>query len=285
MDRGQIIFLSFATLLLLIQTIKGWRLGLIRQLVRFGALAASYLCAFLFGGLAVPFLRPLGYPDIVLQCLGGTGVALGVYLFISIVGGILFKRTAHQDVGMVWFFYGITGAALGFAFGLVLVFLAADAVRLLGGMAEAKFVAAPAPTRKSSTFHSITPSKTDGPAWLGELVGVKKYLEKGVTGEILQTLDPMPKKVYVVSAQIGRMAADPQSVERFLSYPGAQELTTSPEITALRQDPEILSALRDQHYLLLLKNPKLVALANDPKVAAKFKRFDVEKALSYALAK
>jgi len=89
----------------------------------------------------------------------------------------------------------------------------------------------------------------------------------------------------VVSAQIGRMAADPQSVERFLSYPGAQELTTSPEITALRQDPEILSALRDQHYLLLLKNPKLVALANDPKVAAKFKRFDVEKALSYALAK
>ena len=236
--------------------------------------------------MAVPFLRPLGYPDFILQCLGGMIVAMGVYLFISLIGGILFKRTAHQDVGLVWFFYGITGAALGFAFGLVLVLFVVDAVRLLGGMAEAKFTAAaPAPTPKPSVFHSIHPSKTDCPVWLGELVGVKKYLEKGVAGEILQTLDPVPKRVYVMSAQVGRMVSNPQSVERFLSYPGAQELTALPEITALRQDPDILNALRDRHYEMLLKNPKLVALANDPKIAAKLKRFDVEKALAYALAK
>lgn len=285
MDHGQIIFLSLAALLLLIQTVKGWRLGFVRQLVRFGALAAGYVSAFLFGGLAVPFLRPLGYPDLILQCLGGAGVALGVYLFISLIGGILFKRTAHQDVGLVWFFYGITGAALGFAFGLVLVLFAADAVRLLGGIAEAKIAAvAPAPTPKPSVFRSMPAKKPEG-TLLGGLVDVKQYLEKGVTGDILKTIDPVPKKVYAMGAQIGRMVSDPQSVERFLSYPGAQELTTLPEITALRQDPEILSALRDRNYLQLLKNPKLVALVNDPKVAAKFKHFDVEKALNYAVTK
>jgi len=285
MDHGQIIFLSVAALLLLIQTVKGWRLGFVRQLVRFGALAASYVSAFLFGGLAVPFLRPLGYPDFILQGLGGAGIALGVYLFISVIGGILFKRTAHQDVGLVWFFYGITGAALGFAFGLVLVLFAADVVRFMGGMAEAKLAAvAPAPTPKPSIFHSMPTKKPEG-SFMSGLVDTKQYLEKGVTGEILKTIDPVPKKVYVISAQIGRMAADPQSVERFLDYPGAQELTTLPEITALRQDPDILNALRDRNYLQLLKNPKLVALTNDPKVAAKFKHFDVEKALAYALSK
>jgi hypothetical protein len=291
MDRGQIIFLSFAALLLLIQTIKGWRLGLVRQIVRFGALAAAYMSAFLFGSAAVPFLRPLGYPDFILQGLGGMAIALAVFLFISLVGGILFKRTAHQNLGLVWFFYGITGAALGLAFGLVLVFLAADAVRLLGGMAEARFAAAATTaTLKPPIIHPINTPKstgpaTDGPVWLRELVGIKKYLEKGMAGEILQTVDPVPKKAYVVTAQIGRMVAAPQSVERFLSYPGAQELTILPEITALRQDPEILRALRDGNYLSLLKNPKLVAVANDPKIAAKFKRFEVEKALAYALAK
>lgn len=286
MDHGQIIFLSFAALLLLIQTVKGWRLGFVRQLVRFGALAAAYVSAFLFGGMAVPFLRPLGYPDFILQGLGGAGVALGVYLFISLIGGILFKRTAHQDVGLVWFFYGVTGAALGFAFGLVLLFFAADAVRLLGSMAEAK-VAAPAVAAPKPSIFRPMPSaapKSDT-TWVGGLVDIKRYLEKGVTGEILQTLDPLPKKVYVMSAQIGRMVSDPQAIERFLSYPGAQELTTLPEITALRQDPAILSALRDRQYVSLLKNPKLVAIANDPKIAAKFKHFDVEKALTYALAK
>lgn len=287
MDRGQIIFLSIAAVILLVQTIKGWRLGLVRQLVRFGALAAAYTGALLFGGMTVPFLRPLGYPDLVLQGLGGAALALAIYFFITLIGAILFKRTAHQNFGVVWFFYGLTGAALGLAFGLALVFVAADAVRLLGGMAEARLAAAPAPTppTASPVFRSIHTAKPGRPTVLGELAGVKQYLERGVAGEILKTVDPVPQKVYTVAAQIGRMAADPQAAERFLAYPGAQELAMLPEIAALRQDPEIVAALRDGRYLALLKNPKIVAAANDPQIAAKFRRFDVEKALQYAVAK
>jgi uncharacterized membrane protein required for colicin V production len=274
MDRGQILFLSFAALIIVYQMIKGWRLGLVRQLVRFGALAAAYTVAYLGSRATVPFLRPLGYPDFILQCFGGAILGLLTFVAICVVGGILFKRTAHQDVGLVWFLYGATGALLGIAFGLVLTLAAADFIRLTGSLAE--------PPRNNASAHASPASKGESPLVAG-LAEMKKSIESGVPGEVLQTLDPVPKKVYVVTSKIGRMASDTEAAERFLSYPGARELAERPEIVALRDDPEILRALRDHQYLLLLKNEKIVKAANDPKIAALLKRFDLEKALDYAL--
>jgi len=266
MDRGQIIFLSVAGVVILYQVIKGWRLGVVRQIVRFAALAAAYLAAFWSSGTAALFLKPLGYPNFVLQCLGGTLVGLVVYLFLCLIGGILFKRTAHQDVGLVWFLYGITGALIGAAFGLVLMFFVADAVRLLGSIAQADT------------------AKSEHPVNTG-LIELKKSLENGVSGEVLKTLDPVPKNAYSIAEKLGRTVSDSQAVERFLNYPGATELAARSDIQALLKDPDILQDLRARHYLPLLKNEKIVRIANDPKTAALIKQFDLEKALDYAVGK
>ncbi len=268
MERGQLLFLACAAVIVLYQILKGWRLGLVRQIVRFSALAASYLAAVWGASLTVPFLRPLGYPDFLLRILGGAGLALAVYLFLCLIGGILFKRTSHQSVALVWFIYGITGALLGALFGLVVTLFAADAIRLLGNLAQA----------------GATQPKTQSMFNAG-LVGWKGSLENGVPGEVLRTIDPIPRKVYTLTSKVGQTAANPAAVERFLNFPGAMQLAAQPEIEALRNDPEILAALRDHRYLPLLKNGKIVQAANSPKVAALLRQFDLEKALDHALAK
>ena len=273
MDRGQIILLSFAAVIVGYQAIKGWRLGLVRQTVRFGALAAAYATAFFGGAYAVPFLRPLGYHDFVLRCLGGAALGLLAFLFICLVGGILFKRTAHQDVGLVWFIYGTTGALLGIVFGLVVVLFFADTVRLLGSVAAARSAPVTSAKPKAGTPVDST------------LVELKRTIEKSLPGEVLQTIDPVPKKAYIIAGKVGRLGADPEAAMRFLSFPGARELAEQPEIQALRDDPEILRSVRDGHWLLLLKNEKIVKAANNPEIAKRIQKFDLEKALDHALKK
>lgn len=273
MDRGQLIFLSLAALFILYQVIRGWRLGLVRQIVRFGAVVAAYLVGIWGGRWLVPFLRPIGYPDFVLQFLGGVCLGIIVYLAVCVLGGILFKRTVHQSLGLVWFVYGFTGALIGLGFGLAMTLLAADAIRLLGGLVEGA-LAAP------QSVHA----KADNPVYL-TLAGMKQSLERGVTGEVLQTLDPAPRKLYVTTSKMGRVIADPEAIDRFFSDPGAKELATRPEVKALREDPEIFHSLRDHQYLPLLKNAKVIKVANDPNVAALLKKFELEKALDRALAK
>lgn len=265
-DNGQMLFFAFAAAIVLFQIFKGWRLGLVRQIVRFSALAAAYIAAIWGGAMTVPFLRPLGYPDLLLRLAGGAGLGLGVYLVICIFGGILFKRTAHQDVALVWFFYGATGALMGALFGLVLTVAAADAVRLLGSLAQAS-------NPKTRTMFNAG------------LVNWMRSIESGSVGEVLRTVDPVPRRVYAIAGKVGQTAADPEAAARFLAFSGAAEMARQPEIQALRDDPEIAAALKDRCYLALLKNPKVVRAANSPEVAAQFRQFDLEKALDKALAK
>ncbi len=54
----QAVFVSFAVILLLFEVVRGWRLGLMRQLARVAALVAAYVAAFFGGRLLVPILRP-----------------------------------------------------------------------------------------------------------------------------------------------------------------------------------------------------------------------------------
>ena len=289
MDRTQMILLGFATLVVGYQAIKGWRLGLVRQIVRFGALAAAYVAGYFWSSITVPFLRPLGYPDFILHAIGGAGLGLLAFLLICFVGGVLFKRTAHQDMGVVWFFYGATGALMGVVFGLLVVLFFADAIRLLGGIAEAQARFATVSAKQENTAAAATKKSTtakkrnlDSPV-PALLIEAKESLDKSLPGEILQTIDPIPKKTYAIADKMGRVLADPEAAVRFLSFPGARELAEQPEILALRDDPKILKTLQSGHYMQLLKNEKIVKVANDPKIAAMIQKFDLEKALDQAV--
>src|SRR6266446_2614522 len=76
----QTIFISFALILIAWQVVRGWRLGVVRQLVRLLALGSAYAVALFGGRMLLPFLRPLlGVPDLFISIVAGAVLALVVY--------------------------------------------------------------------------------------------------------------------------------------------------------------------------------------------------------------
>ncbi len=285
----QIIFVSFALVLILFEIVRGWRLGIVRQSVRLLALLAAYACALFGGRLLVPVLRPLlRVPDLFISILAGAVLALVVYALINALGAILFKRTSQQSVGMVRLLYGICGAALGIFFGLFSVWLVVVAIRSLGAIAGAELHSETV-ARSGSTpdplFARLRSSPTPAPPMVASLAKLKNSIELGPLGEAFKAVDVVPAQTYQTLGKVGTMVSDPRSAERFLSYPGAKELTENPKIVALRDDPEIIELIQQQRYLDLLQNPKLIEAMNDPTLAAQVKSFDFRKALDYALQK
>ncbi|MBA3542927.1 MAG: CvpA family protein [Chthoniobacterales bacterium] len=280
----QLIFVSFALVLILFEVVRGWRLGVVRQGVRLVALAAAYAVALFGGRLLVPVLRPLLHvPDLFISIAAGAVLALVVYFAINLVGAILFKRTGQQSAGLVRLLYGMCGAALGIFFGLFTVWLVVVAIRSLGAIAGAEMhtqAAAPDPSRPATV--APPPARTTPPPMIASLARLKNSIELGSLGETVKAVDVVPAQTYQTLGKVGTMVSTPRSAERFLSYPGAKELTENPKIVALRDDPEIMTLIQEQRYLELLQNPRLIEAMNDPALAAQVRSFDFQKALDYA---
>jgi uncharacterized membrane protein required for colicin V production len=61
----QSVFISFAIILILFEIVRGWRLGLMRQVMRVIAIVAAYAAAFFGGQYLVPVARPwLQVPEV-----------------------------------------------------------------------------------------------------------------------------------------------------------------------------------------------------------------------------
>src|SRR6266403_91398 len=119
----QVVFVSFALVLVLFEAVRGWRLGLLRQLMRLAGLIGAYAAAFFGGRLLLPIARPfLKMPDLVLSALGAL-LAFVVYAVVSGMGAILFKRTGEQDSESVQLIYGFAGAIIGLFLGVFTVWL------------------------------------------------------------------------------------------------------------------------------------------------------------------
>src|SRR3954464_145607 len=126
----QMAFLAFACVLILFEIVRGWRLGLARQLARVLAIVAAYLCAICGVKMLLPILRPfVKAPDIAISILAGTILALIVYSAVTTIGAILFKRTGQQPAGAVRLLYGVCGAIAGVFFGLFSVWIIVIGVR------------------------------------------------------------------------------------------------------------------------------------------------------------
>ena len=286
----QTIFVVFAALLVLFEIARGWRLGLLRQLVRVGAVIAAYAAAWFGGNLLLPMVRPfLKLPDFIIAIVASAVLALLVYMVVTSVGTILFKRTAQQESGVVKILYGFSGAAIGFLVGAFLVWLLVVGIRSLGSVAEVqlhasaenspakKFLTAPATRRRPPTVENLDSSL------IVSLARLKNSVELGSVGQLVKTADVVPSSTYQTLGKLGRIASDPESAERFLSYPGAKELSDNPKILALRADPEITDMMAHGKFMDLLQDQRLIDAANDPALAAQVKSFQFHKALDYAV--
>jgi hypothetical protein len=277
----QTIFLSFALVIILFEVVRGWRIGVVRQGVRLVALITAYAAAIFGGRLLLPVFRPLlQVPDFFISLGAGALLALLAYAVINVMGAILFKRTGQQSAGFVRVVYGACGAALGIFFGLFSVWLVIVAIRSLGAIASAGVHTQASPQHPPTPLTTTPP--TTPPPMIASLAKLKNSIELGSLGEAVKAVDVVPANTYQTLGKVGTIVSNPQSAERFLSYPGAKELTGNPKIVALRQDPEIIELIKQQRFLDLLQNPKLIEAVNDPALAAEVRSFEFQKALDYA---
>jgi uncharacterized membrane protein required for colicin V production len=289
----QLAFISFAIVLILFEVLRGWRRGITRQVARLGALVAAYFAAFFGGNLVLPLIRPFfKMPDIILSTLAGTALALVVYAVINGLGTIFFRRTSQHESALVRLVYGAGGAVVGSFFGAFLVWLVVVGVRSIGAVADAKVQeqSSSVSAGKPQAIHAVDvrrglwnePNEESAPL-VTSLARLKNSLEMGVIGEAVKRTDVVPGQSYNILGKIGQVVSNQESAERFLSFPGANELSQHPKIVALRNNPEISQMIAQGHLIDLLQNEKIIAAANDPTLVEELKRFDLQKALDYAL--
>jgi len=287
----QTIFVSFAVVLLLFEIVRGYRLGLPRQLMRGAAVIAAYSAAYFGGNLMLPLLRPLlKWPDFIVSMIGGALLAIVVYGVIASLGSLLFKRTAQHSSGAVRLVYGFSCALTGIVFGLFFIWLILVGIRSVGSIADAQVQAHPRavenkPAPSSRDEKAISLENFDADSMTAFLARLKNSVELGKLGDVVKQTDVTPPAVYQTLKDAGTVCANPESARRFLSFPGAVELSEHPKIVALRNDPEIAELIRQGRILELLQNRRVLEAANDPTLVEKVKQFDIKKALEYAAKK
>ena len=283
-DSWQICFFAVAALIVALKAWQGWRLGVVRQAVGLVALACAYLCAIFGGRVLAPVLFILGVPKGLSGIVGGAILGLLVYITLSVIASILFKKTSEQSVGVVRFGYGVAGAALGGIMGLFVVWIAILGIRVLGTVAKTQIEAShqPAPAARGKE----PPKARQAPgAIVRGLAHIKESLEQGTAGAVVEHVDPIPGTLYSLLTKVGQMISNEQSIDRFLAYPGVKTLTQHPKIAALHDDPEIAKSLVAQDYFALVRNEHIIRAANDREIGELMVKFEFEKALDYALAK
>jgi membrane protein required for colicin V production len=290
----QVVFISFGVILILFEVLRGWRMGLMRQIMRLIALSAACAAAFLGGALVVPAVRPFfKMPDPILSILCGATLAVAVYMLVSGVGAILFKRTSQQESGLLYLIYGFAGAILGLFFGLFLLWVTVASVRTVGALAEgqaggrsgaATHGARDPTSRALEVRRRFLSESEDGMQTLAtSLARLKNSLELGLLGSVLKNTDPISQRTYEILEKAGSVLSNPERTQKFLTFPGARELAEHPKVVALRSDPEVADLIARGRFLDLLQNPRVIEVANDPVLAERIRKFDIQRALDYAL--
>ena len=291
----QLVFISFAIVLVLFQVVRGWRLGVMRQFARIVALIAAYAAAFFGGRFIVPVARPfLKMPDVVISILGGAVLAILVYAIISSLGRLLFKRTGQQNSLIMRFLYWSTGALLGIFFGVFLVWLIVVGVRAIGAVADAQVHGQPTSrlAAQPQSLHAVdmrrrllAESNEEPPTLITSLARMKNSLELGTLGDVVKKADVVPTQAYETLGKVGQAFSDPEVAQKFLSFPGAHDLSDHPKIIGLRNDHEIIEMIEQGRFIELLQDQRIIDAANDPTLVEQIKKFDLQQALDYATKK
>jgi len=265
------IFLA-ATIFLIWEVWRGWRLGAVRGLLRLAAL----FCAWIGGstaagatGTIVAFFSKV--PPLIAPGVAGLTVGIGIYIGISLLAGLLFKKTEHHK-GVVRWGFGLGGAVCGFIFGLLFLWAGITLIRGLGACGELRIMQArnegrSAGTEKAALF----------------LIKLKESLELRTTGKSLKRADPLPAAFYDNIVKISMVAGDQQALERFCQYPETLKIIANPKVAAIIQDPALEKAAEKKNILPLLQNKNVQAAANDPRLLEQLKAFDLTAALDFAL--
>ncbi len=266
------IFLG-AALYLLYQIWNGWRLGLVRGVMGFAVL----ICAWSGGkaaagatGTLYPFFSQL--PPLLVPAAAALSTGFAIYIILSILSALLFKRTKHHE-GITHIIFGLGGAFCGVVFGLFLLWGSISLIRGLGVLGELRVA--------QMTRMGEAPSKEKVALFFMRL---KSSLELGIWGKLLCEAYPVPARFYENSLKGVLILGNPQSFERFLRYPRILRITYNPKVSAFLQEPVLGKALQNGDLRPLFHDRLFQEIIADPKIQALFKNFDLTAALDFALA-
>lgn len=265
------IFIS-ATLFLLFQVWRGWRLGAVRGMLRLAAL----FCAWIGGsaaagatGTCVAFFSKI--PPLLAPGIAAVSVGLVIYLGISFLSGLLFKRTEDHE-GMIRIGFGIGGALFGIIYGMLFLWGGITMIRGLGALGELRIVQARSEGRSPDAEKTAL-----------FLIKLKESLELGETGNSLKGADPLPTAFYDNIVKISMVVGNQQALERFIQYPPVLEMLKSPKILDFIRDPAFQKAADTRNMLPLLQDKQLLAILQDPQIQSRFKQINLAAALDFAL--
>ena len=261
-----------ASVFLLWEIYRGWRLGAVRGLLRLTAL----FCAWIGGsavagatGTAVALFSKV--PPLLAPAVAGICVGLGIYLAISLLAGLLFKTTGNHS-GVIRLGFGLGGALCGIIYGLLLLWAGISLIRGLGVLGEMRVLQARHEGRALGTEQKAL-----------FLIKLKESLELGVTGRTLKDTDPLPTVFYDDLVKLSMVAGDPQSLERFFKFPQTLSLLSNPAIASIVQDPSVQRAVDNRNILPLLENKNVMAALRDPDLIGLLRSFNLTAALDFAL--
>src|SRR5438445_62731 len=179
------------------------------------------------------------------------------------------------------------------SFGVFFLWLTVASVRAVGALAEGQARSRPrasAHDAQDATSRALEVrrrflSESDDrvPALATSLARLKNSLELGLLGSVFKGTDPISQRTYETLEKAGSVLAIPERAEKCLTFPGARELSEHPKIVALRSDPEIADLIAERRFVDLLQNSRVIDAANDPVLAERVRKFDIQRALDYAL--
>lgn len=261
-----------AAIFLLWEIWRGWKLGVVRGLLRLTALFCAWIGGTAAAGATSSFLGFFSkVPPLLAPAVAAVTVGLAIYIGISFLAGLLFKRT-DDHVGVIRLGFGLGGAFFGIIYGLLLLCGGISMIRGLGALGELRLVRAQQEGR---------PEATEPTAQF--LVQLKASLELGGIGERLKSVDPLPTRFYDNIVKISMVAGNQQALQRFFLYPPTLEILKMPRVLSLLQDPALQKAADSKNFLPLLQNKQFQAAFEDPQILAQLKAFDLTAALDYAL--
>ena len=265
----QEVFFIGAGLYLLWEAWRGWRRGVVRSAIYFIAFVLSGFVGFAVGqGVYTLMEKTLPGTAFVTALATGAAATIIILLLCVLLGALLFKRTAQQSSAFVRLFFGAGGSLFGLLTGLAILWGGISLVRVAGTMAESAIVAHPGAEAPSLLLNAAT---------------LKESIELGPAGKIVESVDAMPPEAYRMITQITKLTNDQAAMMRLLDYPGVQEIIQNPRVVRLLQDPATLRSSQNRNISDLIMNKAVIEAANDPELAKLLKKFDLQKALDYAV--
>jgi hypothetical protein len=258
----------FAGGCILVNAVRGWEQGLMRQATGILAFFAAGFLVWQYTGRMEAFLRP-HLPTWILIPVSAVVIWVVSFNSIALVGRLLFKRTRDCESSLVRLTSGLGGAAIGLGYGLLFVFCVLIAMRIVGRIAENQV--------------EIQQSKNENSGVLIlSLAKLKNSVELGFGRRMLDWVDPLPRNFYRVLDQSSWILADPETIRKVLEFPGFTRLWKSSQILQIERDPEIAEEVQRGDILGVVTNQKIVALLEDPQMRNVFSSANLDAALDYA---